>query len=242
MKPDSSQVSLVLLGRFNPDDFHPKKLKDASVITIGDAEVVDYVVLIPGQTLQFKLSWCEFLVVPDRLQIVVYEAPYIRACDFVLKAINDMAPKSVVRAFGINKDAHYDLGSIKARNELGVKLAPPSRWGDWGKRIEDDIQNKLNKAENHGGVLSIHMRDVFTEGSIAGHLDVTVGPSNKIQNDRGVSFKFNHHHAIDTVQLPTSDSNIVLAEITTKLLSMISERFDASVNRADEIFEGVLRS
>ena len=143
MNVTRTSVSIVLVGQFQPDNFLPGKLADGKVIPRKVADAATLVTLLPSQTTHFKIDWAELLVLTNRFQVVSLEAPHIRICDLILKAIGDLAPGSTVSEFGINVDCHYDLGTADARNELGRRLAPVRR-----QRLSftsDDLVFKLSK-------------------------------------------------------------------------------------------------
>lgn len=251
MKVESPSVSVVLLGRFRPDNFLPHKLADAKLIPPKVAESVSYTTLIPGIHVQFKFAWGDFMVVQDRFQISTSEAPYIRVCDFAVKAISDLGADATVTAFGINRDGHYDLGSIDARNDLGTRLAPPEAWGSWGQKLRQTMTGEAKGTAMQGGVIHIQMRHPFLDDGITGWLDITAAPSGVIADHRGVYFRANHHHqatprASQGEVVAEKQSDIMVGEkpsdVTTRLLARLLDRFESSIAESESIFEGVLAS
>lgn len=249
MKAESPSVSIVLLGKFKPSSFLPDKLIDAKLIPKKLAESVSYVTLIPDVQVQFKLAWGEILVVRDRFQVSSSEAPYIRVCDFVVKALTDLASDSKVHAFGINREAHYNLGSNDARNEFGTRIAPPEAWGSWGKKLRDSQTGTAKGTSMQGGVINIQMRLPFLADGITGWLDITAAPSGLIENSSGVHFRANHHHqAISRIlqaemtgeklrDVPEAENP---SDVTARLMALLSECFENSLAESESIFEGVI--
>ncbi len=251
MKVESPSVSVVLLGKFRPDNFLLDKLADAKLISRKDAESVSYTTLLPGLHVQIKLAWGELLVLQERFQVSTGEAPYIRVCDFAVKALSDLAPDAIVTAFGINRDGHYDLGGIDERNRLGTRLAPPEAWGSWGEKLRKTMTGETKGTPMQGGVIHIQMRLPFLDDGITGWLDVTTTPSGVIANHRGVYFRANHHHqatprASQGEVVGEKPSDITVGEkpsdITTRLLARLSDRFENSIAESESIFEAVLTS
>lgn len=233
-------VSVVLLGAFPPDRFMPDALADAKVISRKDAKSAVLKTLIQGNAVQFQLSWGEFLCTDDRFQVTASEAPYVRACDFVLNALNDLPGKSIVRAFGINVESHFDMGSIQARDALGVRVAPIAPWGNWGEEIQKSM---TGPNELHGGVMALQIRKPFSEGNVVGWLDVTVAPSARVKENQGILIRTNHHHATkprsEEVAQPSDLANSAI-EKSHLLLKLLSDRFDESVAKAQSIFADVV--
>ena len=235
MNMEAPSVSIVLLGQFQPNNFLPNKLADGKVITKKTASSAFFAVLAPGQMVQFKLDWGDVLVVETQFQIVTSEMPYIRICDFVVKAVGGLAPESVVTAFGINVERHYDFQSIEARNKLGKQLAPPEAWGAWGKTLAAEMEEGKG-----GGLLNIQMRQPFHESNLTSWRDVVVAPSPK--NKTGVILRANHHHQVQVLESSGDKSNENLSEDDTKsrLLTRLSEIFEKSITDSLSIFDGVV--
>ncbi len=229
-----------MLGAFNPDSFQPGALAEAKVVSRKDEKVATFRALIPGAAVHFQLFWGEVLVMTDRMQVTTTEAPYVRICDFVVKALSDLPTEPRVHAFGINLESHFDLGSVRARDAIGVKLAPTDGWGAWGREISTSMDGP---PELHGGMFRLQMRKPFTEGSISGWLAITVGPSARVANNTGVFFLTNHHHQFSG-KPPDSgepeDSKLASAPDGRLLLNALAERFDSAISTAEKIFRDVM--
>ena len=168
---ESASVSVVLLGRFNPDKFLPENLLAGKMITKSVASAISITTLLPGQTIQLKFALGDLLVAQDRFQLVTKDAPYIRIADFAIKAVAELASDSVVTAFGINCESEFHLLSVDARNDLGIKLAPPGAWGKWGDSILKSMQDERKGTRLQGGVMFLQLRELFEEGDVNGWLD-----------------------------------------------------------------------
>ncbi|OGA35659.1 MAG: hypothetical protein A3G80_06270 [Betaproteobacteria bacterium RIFCSPLOWO2_12_FULL_62_13b] len=242
MVPEFSNATIVLLGTFDPNAFVPDALAQGKVISKKEAERVKFETLVRGHIVHFRLSWGELLVGPNHFQIGTTGAPYVRICDFATKALNDLPTKSVVTAFGINLECHFNLGSIKSRDALGRKLAPPKAWGGWGETILENMHGNQKENPKHGGMFLLQMRQPFVEKEISGWLDVWAGPSTRIADNMGVFFRTTHHHQL-TPQAkeghePGQQRKLPIE--SRPLLEFLVERFDASILSAENIFEGAL--
>lgn len=240
----SASVSVVLIGRFSPDKFLPEKLLAEKMITKSVASAVSITTLVPGQTVQLQFALGDLLVAQDRFQLVTKDAPYIRISDFAIKAATELAPDSVVTAFGINRESHYDLQSVDARNNLGIKLAPPSAWGPWGESILKSMQDKRKGTRLQGGVMFLQLRELFEENDVSGWLDVSAMPSTLVPGASGVFFKSNHHHQLtaDLIDADVDKRKVSSRESTLRLLELLAETFDESISRAKAIFERAIES
>lgn len=241
MKANTTSVTIVILGDFDPNAFMPDALVEEKIISSKDADLIKYQTLVRDQIIHINLAWGEMLVAKDRFQVSTIEAPYVRICDFAIKAINDSPIESKIKAFGINLESHFDLGSRAKRDELGVKLAPPSAWGEWGTTLKAGMDS--DDVTKHGGMTLLQMREPFSEEKISGWLDINVGPSSKVGESSGVYFRSNHHH-----QLIPEDKQRSQADSTQnqtngyELLGILADTFDRSIIHAGAIFSGVLNS
>ena len=181
------------------------------------------------------------MVSEDRFQISTTNVPYIRICDFVLKALGNLAPKSVVSAFGINVESIYVPPNIDARNELGTRLAPPLAWGSWGKTLLANMQGEHKGTHLQGGLMHLQMRQPFIENGISGWRDAVIAPSPKIENKTAVLLRTNHHHQISKLD-PSDNVDISENETTSRLLTCLPAVFEKSIADSLSIFEGVVTS
>lgn len=235
----SDTVNIVLLGKFDPVDFLPESLIAKGAIPKEHKDSVSYISLVPDHSVHFKCPWWELHAQKGRIQISTSEAPYIRICDLVVKVFGEIAGSdSALYVFGINRETHFDMGSIAARNKLGLRLAPPNAWGKWGEQILASMKGPQAETPLQGGVVLMQMRMPFKEESIRGWFDVSAFPSQIIPNSTGVSFKANHHHefyrenADGTVgERPADD------EITNIMLKALQQRFDSSIANSHAVFE-----
>lgn len=240
MSATTHKVSIVLVGEFNPDDFLPNNLLEGKVIAKKTAESVTITAMMPSQTVQFKLNWAELLVVPNRLQVTSLEAPHIRICDLVLKALQELAPKSNVSQFGINVDLTHDFGTFEKRNDFGRKISPPEVWGSWGQMLLASMTGEECGTSMQGGLMGLHMRKPFMEkDGVTGWRDVIVVPSADIKT--GVSIRSNHHHQLTNID-PDAEKSEQLSEdkVTSLLLTALSNGFEKSIADSISIFEEVL--
>lgn len=241
MNATAHKVSIVLVGEFNPDDFLPNNLLEGKVIAKKSAESASITVLVPKQTVQFKLNWAELLVVQNRIQITSLEAPHIRACDLVLKVLRELALNSTVSQFGINVDHNHDFGTFEARNNFGRKIAPPEVWGSWGQILLASMTGDECGTSLQGGVMGVHMRKPFADkDGLTGWRDVIVVPSENIKT--GISIRSNHHHQLTSIdpEAEKSEQPLSADAATSFLLTALSNRFEKSIADAVSIFEGVI--
>lgn len=244
MNEFKSSISIVLIGKFKPDNFLPEKLADAGVVSKKIAETASYITLIPNQTIHLKFAWAELMVLQDRFQITSLVAPHIRICDFAQKALIDLAPDSTVSQFGINVTNHYDFGSIEAKNNFGKKLSPFDIWGTWGQEITGSFEDNRKGTTLQGGLTGIQIRLPFSNNMSNGWRAIIAAPSIEVPNNTGVLLQANHHHQISALSVgdDLTDKHIPATEHTTMLLDLLSSNFEASIQESISIFQAGLTS
>lgn len=239
MRFEHSTATIVVLGTFRPDAYRLKALIEAKILSTKEGELAEMVTLVPGQIVNFETSWASVLVEATRFQVIAREAPYIRACDFVVKALNDIDSKFGISAIGINFESHVEIQDSKVRDAIGMSVAPPKAWGRWGAAIVESMTNDL-ASRLHGGAMTVTMRLPFLDEKVGGWRDVTISPSG-IFNE-GIQFRTNHHHILASAFQDSSMSpnNPPREDNDGVLLGVLAERFDGSIAEAEEIFAETL--
>src|SRR4051812_24303989 len=135
IEPELTQLSLVLVGNFNPPIFQPSWLARHKIITDRAAESASVSVIHPDVTI-FSVD-TDFALHVERERFVISStfAPWVRISDFMGTVFGDLLPHTPVSKLGINLGVHFDAGSQEKRNEIGERLAPPGPWGEWGKLV-----------------------------------------------------------------------------------------------------------
>lgn len=235
-----SAVTLVGLGKFDPDLFRLESLVESRVISEAEASRSKVMALLPKQIAHLTLPWGELVVLRDRFHVNTIEAPFIRAADIVAQIMNMAEDRCSLGAFGINYEGHFDIGTMAARDQLAMRLAPPAAWGSWGRAIRESMGSA--DTEVHGGLSVITMRERFRIGVIRGWYDVMVTASDKVPNHTGVRFLTNHHH--EYAPEPPPDADLSVEEKskrqTAALLAALTDRFDDSISTGDRIFAEVM--
>ena len=235
-----SAATIVALGKFDPDLFRVESLAESKAISEAEAYRSKVKAILPSQVVHFTLPWGELLVLADRLQATATEAPFIRIADLVAQAMNMAHGRCSIRAFGINFEAHFDLGSMTARDTLAMKFAPPEAWGHWGYAIRQSMTSQ--DVERHGGLAVVSMRERFRDGDIRGWYDVMLTASEKVPNSTGAKFATNHHHEYAPESSPAAELSDT--ELTEKqnaaMLNALESTFDNSIIKAERIFTEVL--
>ncbi len=227
IEPEISEVSIVLLGNFNPailtpawfalQDFLPRSAADNAELQIAHPQI-----------LSFSTEWLQLQVTPDHFHAATQSAPNIRVRDFVVRVFREQLCHTPISAIGINRNVHFRAASSAARDRAGRILAPPEAWGE--------VAGKLGLDGEHGGMVSLTMSQTRPEGRPpGGQINVKVEPSVRINDRRlGVYVGVNDHYAIGG---SAADAD---PDARAELLRFVEDGFDSSIRRADEIIDHVM--
>lgn len=238
MKPDSSVVSIVLVGTFAPSKFLLPALAESDVLSSGDIENANYEMLLKDQAVQIMFPWGSMSVLQDRFTIEVAQAPYVRAADLLLKCAREVATGSVVRQMGINLKADYIYQDPAARDILGRRLMPASAWGAWGKEVEKS-QDLPAASLMHGGLACAVLRQQKEEANgVEGYVDARVDAARPTNAGWGVFVSVNDHYQASVSSIGGYKMSDAVA--TAALLDVLQDSFDGSVARSIEIANGII--
>jgi hypothetical protein len=223
IEPEIDGASIVMIGNFNPQIFHPFWFANYEIITEEAAENA-VVPFIHPEISTFRID-AEFNVQVERNRFSIDRgfAPLIRVADVVTKVFGELLPHTPIGQVGINRMVHFNVKSVDERDRIGQILAPPGPWGDWGKLFPADDPNKL------GGLLSMTMTQRNVTDRPAGWVNTKVEPSQVVGRGRGIFVEVNDHY--DIARKPENAEEIV---------EIVRAQFDASMTRAASIINQIM--
>ena len=223
IEPEISGVAVVLLGKFNPAIFTPAWFAMHGLLPESAAENATLEVA-HQQVTKFSTDWLDLEVVPGRFSVETRQAPYIRLRDLVARVFKEHLFHTPLNMFGINRNVHFQVSSLTARDRIGRTLAPVAPWGTWGQ--------DLGLTGEHGGMTSLTMTQVDPEGRPkGGRINVKVEPSNRIVQERlGVYVEVNDHYAINDTSPSAGE----------RLMKLFEDNFDMSLRRSDDIIDHIM--
>ena len=223
IEPEIDGVSVILVGSFNPAIFTPAWFALHGLLPEGIADSADLAVAHKQMTM-FNADWLRLEVTPDQFNVETVQAPHVRIHDLVLRVFGEHLHHTPLTAFGLNRNVHFQVGSLAARDQLGRILAPVESWGPWGQELGLDGE--------YGGMTSLTMTQVDPEGRPAGgRINVKVEPSIRIGNGRtGVFVGVNDHYAADDAR-PSAAG---------RLMDLLEGNFQTSLSRSEQIIDHIM--
>ena len=220
IEPENANVSLVMLGHFNPSIFTPQWFAWHGILPEKVVNIADLKIAHPQITM-FGADWLNLIVQPERFAISTTQSPFVRLQDLAVRIFREHLPHTPLAVLGINREVHFSVQNFAECNKLSRLLAPVEPWGDWGEKL------KL------GGMTSLTMTQLNLEGRPpGGAINVTVEPLNRGGQGRfGISVRVNDHYTIENL-----DSQMANREI----VALLEKNFDESLRRADQIIDHIM--
>lgn len=219
-------VSIVLLGSFNPPIFHPSWFAMHGLISGEEAESASNVI-VAQEVAQFSAAYMAFDIQPSRFFVRTAAIYRDVVKDLVLAALGERLPHTPVWAVGLNKSFEFKCRDELARARLGAKLAPPSAWGEWGRAIDKSIF----AGGEHGGVTRVTMQQRPRPDERQGHVQADLHANMNDRTGTGVFLDVNNH--FDVGPAATIIGNNLA-------LDVVSECWSSSLASADVILDGVM--
>lgn len=230
IKPKFDNVSVVLLGSFNPGIFQPAWFAQHGMIGDKEAENPGDMLQLKDQVVTFRVGMFGLNVQPDRFDITSLDDPHEHIKDLVVSCFGEYLPHTPVSALGINRNVHFEVGNFEIRDYVGSRLAPKDAWGEWGKEIEKAHDETIDK---RGGMLSITMlQNNLQLDGYKGSVQAKVEPSNRIEGNAGIFIHVNNHFELTDEEKPVQGAS--------SAVEALEAHWETSMNRARMIVDQIM--
>ncbi|OGW13901.1 MAG: hypothetical protein A2035_06365 [Nitrospirae bacterium GWA2_42_11] len=220
--PEIGDVSIVLIGNFNPVIFRPEWFENHAILSNKDTEQTNLIIL-HKEISDFHNEWLRLQVQTNRFYAETSEYPYVRLFDFVVKTFKDYLSHTPISQIGINRRVHFSVENNANRDRIGKVLAPREPWGKWGALID------AGEGEEHGGMKSLTMAIKKLDDREKGIINITVEPSPLVKV--GIYVNINDHY-----ELSNPDEHIG----SDKIIDLLINRYDESLKRSEEIIDQIM--
>lgn len=222
IKPEIGDVSIVLIGNFNPVIFRPEWFEKYEILSSKDTEQTN-ITIIHKEICDFNNEWLKLQVQTNRFYAETSEYPHVRLLDFVIKTFKDYLSHTPITKLGINRRVHFNVGNNDTRDRIGRTLAPREPWGKWGALID------AGEGEFHGGLKGLTMAIQKLDDREKGAINITVEPSSLVKV--GIFMNINDHYEL------SNPDECVGSE---KIIDLLINRFDESIKRSEEIIDQIM--
>lgn len=176
--PEIQEMSIVLVGSFNPKIFHPAWFAAQKIIREKEAEDANIELITPAVA-KFSLDWMRLQVIQEQFVVETTQEPYYEILrDLVMSAFSFLN-YTPITMLGINTQQHFRMHSEDEWNKLGHDLVPKEKY--WTPVLEKP-----------------GMRNLIVQGQrpdrYKGFIQVKIEPSSKIP--LGVYISVNDHYEV----------------------------------------------
>ncbi len=225
IEPDLSELSIVLIGNFNPTIFQPSWLARHGLITDGAAQSAAIAVIHPDITAFSIESLFTLQVERERLTLGRAAIPWVYGSDLIAKIFRDLLSHTPLSKLGINVLVHFDAGSQAKRDEIGEMLAPRAPWGEWGARVSS------GEGVKHGGLQSLTLIQKNVTDRPGGWIQAKIEPSVRIRGGQsGIFMEINDHYEVYGTE----------SEDAQAIVAILQDRYDSSIKNSAKIIDKIM--
>lgn len=209
----TSEVSIVLLGNFNPIVFQPTWFSSQELLRSGEAEKAEVSIIHPDVT-SFTTEWLSLQVTRDRFIALTRSephAPHLR--DLVLGTFMKLS-HTPVKQMGINVHKNITFNTEQDWHNWGHFVAPKSPW----------------KGFDRPGLMSLTMRSERSD--YPGYFTTTIAH----QESCRVVVTFNDHY--EQSEAPGAGNIAVPA---SKFVDLIENEFEKSLRTANDMLATLVK-
>ena len=130
-KPDLTEedISIVLIGDFNPVIFHPTWFAQHELIRVNEAN--DATIDVVAQDISsFRLEWISFQILRDRFTATIKADAYKTHLGDIVQGLFSILSHTPVKQLGINTTFKCEFKSNDDWHSFGHFLIPKSPWVD----------------------------------------------------------------------------------------------------------------
>lgn len=173
--PKLYNLSIVLLGQFNPSIFHPIWFGAENLLRKEEVDAAKIDLVHPDIT-KFTLDWLTVEVLRERFVIQTMQETYDEALRDLALGTFSVLRHTPITKMGINRSVHFLIESEEKWHAAGDKLAPKVLW-----------TGILEKP----GMRSLTMEESSRKDGLKGCVRVRIEPSATIQP--GLFIEVNDH-------------------------------------------------
>lgn len=221
------ELSLVLVGKFNPLIFHPHWLARKSLITDTEAEAASNPeeakkkkYINHPEVSQFSLGYCDVQVLLDNFTVSSTQEGYFTPIrDLVLNVFSILRETPIVQV-GINLTHHYRFRDVESWHKYGHTLVP-----------KEPLWKAISK---NPGLKKLEIESERTD-EFKGSVNIITGLSDRINAANfGIKLQINDHY------------NLFLREEekqldATRALKVLEQNWKRSIEISEQMIAGIIK-
>lgn len=220
--PDAEEISIVLIGSFNPGIFHPEWFRRQEILMPQETTTDVKIVMVSPELTQvhFGSLVLKLEVLPERFLLETQTASQGEKLQDILVNVLTTLPHTPVTACGLNNSIRFDLNDESYWHKIGDTLAPKETI--WNHVLERPGMQSL-VIKGHRG------------GEFPGEVNVTVAPSNRRDMPHGLLISSNFHYPVPRNESGTARSECVVPFVETEWKTALAQ----ARRVADRIFDQI---
>lgn len=213
---EKEELSLVILGSFNPVIITPHWLSGKGLIRESEADSAD-VRIIHQEVVDFSLDWISFDITQTKLVIKCTKSPFFEVARDLIVGILTILKETPITSYGFNFQSTIGLKTEERYYEIGNKLSPLSTWSSFleNPRLQRiDIVQKVSKDAKNGRVLIT----IFATEDLSIKYGVVINVNDHYDfNEKEKEKKFYAKHLIEHWDFASAISITILKELSNSL-------------------------
>jgi len=213
-KPELEDVSLVLVGSFNPAIFQPAWFAGEKLIQQEEADRAEIQIVSPEVSV-FSIGWLQMEVTLDRFAARTSQIQNLEPLRDLVRGTFRLLCHTPVKQMGINRQAQFRSPSEESWHALGHRLVPKEPWA-----------GLLEKP----GMRRIQVQGIRPD-KYRGRISVAVEPSLKIK-PYGAYIEVTDHYEHD----PETKGNEC-----DRMMEMLAASWQTSLDRSLHIMQALMK-
>ncbi|NKE72921.1 hypothetical protein [Candidatus Manganitrophus noduliformans] len=203
--------SIVLVGSFNPEIFHPSWFAKNDLIQKVEAEEskIEGLEIVHRELTKFSLNWLSIQVVHQKFVALTSDVAHFNPLRDLVIMTFEILKHTPVKQLGMNRIVDFSFEDEQAWHKVGDTLAPK---GIWEKSLSGRV-----------GLTALGVQSKLTNG-LQGYTNVNLQPSARTKH--GVTININNHVEIADGQ---------------NIAAILSEHWVTSMDKAIKIAQTTLR-
>jgi hypothetical protein len=194
-------VSVVILGKFNPAIFHPQWFARFNLLGPTETEGAKLEVSHPDISL-FTAGWAKVQVTDDKAIFETSDPTKKYEVRDLALGTFQILEHTPLRAFGINSVRHYKIENEETWHAIGDYFAPKDAW--------------LGLFDDDGHRPGLHGLSILgsRKGCNAHRIQLQLGPSHPERIKAGVFIKINQHYELPQADEDDNETNVGLEQFS----------------------------
>ncbi len=180
LKKTGDSASIVLIGSFNPQIFHPVWFRQVGLLPATEADNAEVEVVSPDVAI-FRLKWLRLEVFRGRFIAHTTDASQFGPLRDLVMGTFSLLEHTPITMMGLNRGIQFDLQDEAKWHQVGHTLAPKEIWRHYLK--EPGMQSlsiQAQREDDYQGAINVTVRPVMSKRYV-----VEVVTNNHYELDQG---------------------------------------------------------